>query len=240
MVEMYLIYVIYLVLYLFESFYWIPKNSVTLYFSKKKNAKLYYTSELFCNQNSSLALSSVLFPFRLFSVLPILQISISEERVFAYAISSLKERQHQESFLSYKFSDIEKIDTDDNELLIDDKVFVKFYSSTQAKFWADSLTGLLRTEKEKREGHIYDLVDNLFDDNTLIKKIESFLKETKVLRIINSVLLYTLILNALSVFFIDGFLNYFWYSIIALYTLSILSGISFYVAQKKLTTIKKS
>ncbi len=239
MIEIYLIYIIYILLYLFESIFMIPKNSVTFLFRRKNKSKISIPSDLFGTQNRSLSLSNFFFPYNIFSVFTIPQISINADSLFGYSSTSFKERQLQTSFKSYKFSEIDKIESRDNMLYINDEKFISYYSSTEADFWASSLNELLNTEDDSRDEKINALLDSQFDETALTETIEKIRTESKSLRFFNSIILFLLLANAVSVFVFDWFIDYFLYSMALLYSFTFISGVHYYLALEKLTTLKK-
>lgn len=232
MQDIQLIYIFLLVLYLSESLYWIPKNSVIFSFTKKGKGKLKLPGDLLGTQNKSLVISNLFFPYKLFSIVQIPSISLSEKYIVNFTTATLKNTMIDTSCIKFAFDDIETIETDDSDLYINNNLFTSFYNSETAPEWGKTIRRFKDLPQSQRKHEIEESIDRNYDDSILLETIDCFFKLSIPLRILNTLLLIVVIASTITAFVYSELTSLFFYSIIFIYILSFMSGFHFYYVHK--------
>lgn len=142
------------------------------------------------------------------------QIAFSPEGVSSYVAES-ENAPLDRNDAYYRYEQIESLKIRGQEILINGRLFVRAYSTAEAKEATEFIERIKGSRIKDREGLILDRISGLFKDSLVKSKVEGFIKKTVWLSMISNLLWAYLIIGIPVGIYIYGF------SRIVLYLLAI-------------------
>lgn len=177
------------VIYLADCVYWIPRNGLA--FSKWISArwKLRSGSTFLGNPRGGVSLANPLPPLGIVSRSIGWTISIAPSGVYSfYAADIANSGRPPQVGAWFPWPQVAKIEREDRKVFVNDSLFFIAVTGYSARRVAQEISLLTKSGDKEREARIRKILANSLDSGRAKSRIESFLRETKRLKILTNIL----------------------------------------------------
>jgi hypothetical protein len=170
-------------IYLADCLYWIPRNGLGFARWLGKFWRLHSPSTIAGNDRGALGFANPQPPLGLASRGVGWTFSISERGIFSYTGASFNPGGRIErKAVFWEWSRIEKVGRDEKRILINGQYFAKAASEYSARWMAQEIGRLSKLNEKKRAVEIEALISRTCDPAEVSRRIDFFLKESRLLR----------------------------------------------------------
>lgn len=223
------------IIYLIDCLFWIPRNGLGFTRWLAKSWRIREPSTTIGNERGALGFANPLPPLGLATRGAGWTISISEHGVFSYTSAGFNPGgRPREKAVFWEWSKITAVSRDGKKLLINNEPFATAISEYSARWLTQEIARLQKLGDKNRPAEIEAAIATSCNSSQVTKRVEDFLKQTRMLRYLANWLFIFLFAACPYLVWKLGIVKALWPVVIGLYAQTILIALLFSKLHRKI------